>query len=110
MPKIDARLLLPGQQFQIPDTSRDKTFTVNQINVASIDGVSVFLDVVERIKPLQLIVGEEVELIPSPPIFHKTWNAETQQWVCLVETPPGTNLQLDLNDATLFEGDIDTFY
>ena len=105
MPKIDARLLLPGQQFQVPGQFRDATWTTQRVEVASIDGPFVFVDVAERTSPIQLAIGEEVESIPPAPRFHATWNADSQSWVCLVEyTVDNTNIQVDLNDQTLFDG------
>lgn len=52
--------------------------------------------------------GREVEVADPAPRFLSTWDAETQTWICLVDTTAGGegNLQLDLNDQTVYEGPI----
>lgn len=122
--KIDARLLAPGQLFIDPfghvehtplrtlEVHTHNTFphadgsavpTVRLVGLRQDDGHTE----IERV----LDLGTEVEIVPNQPDIYVSFDVATRTWTILIDTmasadkPGQLNLNVALNDATLFDGD-----
>ncbi len=119
MTSIDARLLLPGDLFLDPLDQTEGVFVFDSLRVNNTfphaDGTAVpavrilahrqddmTTEFVRVLDP-----GSKVTIIPGPPRLHVTWDAEMRSWSARVSTSPGTRLTLELNDAAIYDGDID---
>lgn len=122
LPSIDARLPTPGQLFidsfghvNTPIKAegsciRNSRYVANE-KVAVVELVGVRTDDGKTTIKRVLDLGDQVEIVPAQPDIYVSFDVATRTWTILIDTmasadgPGQLNLNVALNDATLFDGD-----
>lgn len=124
MPEIDARLALPGTLFTDPFGHTEGVFVLETVLVEdtyphggefSEEAVPAVTLLAHRQEdgttPIHRVldVGQHVFVVPAPPVLVTSYDEEDRQWVARVDTTdsPHLNLSLELNDAPIYDGDVD---
>ncbi len=120
---IDARLLAPGQLFTDPLGLTDGAFKASTVFVENTyphaDGTPVPAVTIDAVRydddrtPIKLVLdlGTEVHVVPPKPAVYTSYDTASATWAILIDTADcggevgDVNLNVALNDATLWDGD-----